>query len=127
MSLLARIAEGADSPPPTLSRAALEALSRYGFPGNVRELENILERALALCGGTVIHEEDLLLDPVDREPGGAGAGSGPDDRRLQEYLDEIERGAIGGRCRKPAAIVPQPHGCSASPSVRCATAWSAWA
>ena len=100
VALLAKIAEGAGSPPPTLSRAALEALSRYGFPGNVRELENILERALALSGGSVIHEEDLLLDPVDGEAGTRGASGSGEDRPLQEYLDGIERAAISGALQK---------------------------
>ena len=36
---------------PTLSAAALQRLSRHAFPGNVRELENLLQRALALSGG----------------------------------------------------------------------------
>ncbi|GAA5098176.1 sigma-54-dependent transcriptional regulator [Wohlfahrtiimonas larvae] len=40
---------------------ALSALSQYTFPGNVRELENILERASALCDGEIIHAENLLL------------------------------------------------------------------
>ncbi|MFN2308134.1 MAG: sigma 54-interacting transcriptional regulator, partial [Gammaproteobacteria bacterium] len=40
---------------------AVDALNRYTFPGNVRELENILERALTLCEGDVIHADDLHL------------------------------------------------------------------
>ena len=44
-----------------LSAAALEALCRHGFPGNVRELENILERAMAFANGGVIEVEDLAL------------------------------------------------------------------
>ena len=44
-----------------LSGAALQALRSHGFPGNVRELENILERALAFANGGVIEVEDLAL------------------------------------------------------------------
>jgi two-component system response regulator PilR (NtrC family) len=46
---------------PSLSQAALEALLAYEFPGNVRELENILERAVALCEGGTIEAADLHL------------------------------------------------------------------
>jgi two-component system response regulator PilR (NtrC family) len=61
-ALLARIARDAGvSPPPTLTAEALEHLMRYGFPGNVRELENLLHRALALSGNTVIAQGDLGL------------------------------------------------------------------
>ena len=42
-------------------RAALQALQRYPFPGNIRELENVLERAFTLCESGVIQPEDLLL------------------------------------------------------------------
>ena len=51
-AVLARLAADAGvSPPPTLSAAALALLARYPFPGNVRELENLLHRAVALSGG----------------------------------------------------------------------------
>lgn len=51
--------------PPKLSSGAVKALSLYSFPGNVRELENILERATALCAGDTIEVEDLHLGPEE--------------------------------------------------------------
>ena len=74
-SILARISERAESPPARLSPAATAALKRYRFPGNVRELENILERAVALAGNDVLMADDLMLPaepeadmPIDAEP-----------------------------------------------------------
>ncbi len=46
---------------PSLQRPAMEALIKYPFPGNVRELENILERAMTLCESDLISTEDLQL------------------------------------------------------------------
>ena len=60
--VLERIARDADVlPPPTLTRDALVHLARYPFPGNVRELENLLHRAVALSGGETIDAFDLGL------------------------------------------------------------------
>ena len=50
-----------------LSPAARDALEAYDFPGNVRELENILERAMAMCDGSTIDADDLML-PQRRRP-----------------------------------------------------------
>jgi len=47
---------------PGISKRAVEALMDYGFPGNVRELENILERALALADNNIIETDDLALN-----------------------------------------------------------------
>jgi two-component system response regulator PilR (NtrC family) len=77
-----------------LSDRALTALLNYPFPGNVRELENILERAVALCEGQVIREEDLQLPPVDPDFA-AGVAALPDgNMSLESYMDEIEKKAI---------------------------------
>jgi two-component system response regulator PilR (NtrC family) len=61
-AVLERIARDAGvSPPPRLTREALVHLERYQFPGNVRELENLLHRAVALSGGETIDVYDLGL------------------------------------------------------------------
>lgn len=62
---LEKIAKETQLPAPTLSKAALAALNDYHFPGNVRELENILERAFTLCEDDVIDQDDLKLSTED--------------------------------------------------------------
>lgn len=94
-TLLTRIAAGGDRPP-ALSREAVDALCAYPFPGNVRELENVLERAYALCAGERIDAADLGLMPVDDETPELPAGELP----LQDYLDRMERAAIEDALRK---------------------------
>jgi len=77
--------------PPKLSAAAFKALEFYSFPGNVRELENILERATALCSGDSIEVDDLQLGPEEiHDAGIEGRGS----ETLDEYLNRLERQAI---------------------------------
>ena len=83
--------QAGDRTPPELTPAALQELQTYDFPGNVRELENVLERALALTTGTEIDGKDLQL-----VPSAADKDAPPDVSRLplQERLDFVEKKAI---------------------------------
>jgi two-component system response regulator PilR (NtrC family) len=78
---------------PTLSASALSSLQRYYFPGNVRELENILERALALYEGNSIESNDLNL-PVDVNNTSKSQEYNPVLGSLKDHLEKIERKAI---------------------------------
>ncbi|MEK7435760.1 MAG: sigma-54 dependent transcriptional regulator [Pseudomonadota bacterium] len=88
-SMLLRLA-GSGGQALRLSATAQAALVGYDFPGNVRELENILERAVALCGGGEIEPGDLRLTPARQTGDAPSSGKWP----LQDYLDRIEREAI---------------------------------
>jgi two-component system response regulator PilR (NtrC family) len=93
-----------------LTPDALAALEAYAFPGNVRELENILERGVALASSGVLTADDLML-PAGEAPAEAASGAGdgvavaplpqaplavvdgvPSD--LATYLDDVERSAL---------------------------------
>jgi two-component system response regulator PilR (NtrC family) len=93
-SILERIARASGAAPARLSDAALAELVRYDFPGNIRELENVLERAMALSGGAQIGADELMLRPVAAEEGGGRAADGALGAPLPEYLDRVEREAI---------------------------------
>jgi len=109
-AMLRRLSARIGAQLPEATPAARAALQRYAFPGNVRELENILERAIALSVSGIIDIEDLKL----RSPVAAVAGeSAPADTRaaqplavplpapppvgagaLGDQLEDIERAAI---------------------------------
>jgi two-component system response regulator PilR (NtrC family) len=100
-SILRRLAAELGEVLPELSEKARAALVSYPFPGNVRELENILERAVALCDGVHIEVADLSLPTVSL---GDSLDKGPSqdkpsvrnatDAALPDALEQIERETI---------------------------------
>jgi two-component system response regulator PilR (NtrC family) len=91
--VLGRLAANQGVPAPRLTKKAQAALLGYRFPGNVRELENILERALTLCAGDEIDADDIQLRP-STEPELGMADLAPDGSPLGAQLEGIERDAI---------------------------------
>lgn len=108
--LLARISADYDMPTPEISENALTSLKNYDFPGNVRELENVLERAFALCDEGEIKAEDLQLSTdgeariktrsvvppssdkdVEQDP---TEETSSDVDSLETYLEDIEKSVI---------------------------------
>jgi two-component system response regulator PilR (NtrC family) len=87
---LTRIAQGVNKKTPKLSAAALSRLKSYGFPGNIRELENIIERSVTLLEGDLLNEDDLNL-PAEKKETEHGDSSAS---LLDHKMEQIERNAI---------------------------------
>ncbi len=107
--VLSKLAREWETNKPTLADDALEALQDYPFYGNVRELENILERAMTLSEAELIHAEDLHLpelsgrfDDIDEEDderdqaprSAAGAVPQRGEQDLETFLEQVEKEAI---------------------------------
>ena len=105
-AILARLAGEQADELPALTEEAEAALAAYPFPGNVRELENILERAVALCDGKHIEVADLYLPQVDSLIGQetdvplrpavapSPTAMGPDGTPLPDAIEQMERDTI---------------------------------
>lgn len=98
-ALLKRIAAANATAVATLRPEAGEALKQYQFPGNVRELENLLERACALCEENAIGVDDLQLGSAQRPVVSTKTAASGDllsavAGDLDEYLADIERNVL---------------------------------
>jgi two-component system, NtrC family, response regulator PilR len=100
-AVLQRLGRRGNTEPPRLSDDALEMLQSYPFPGNVRELENVLERALTLCGDGLITSEHIKLRGSARPTTPNAEATLPttdimEDRggALGDKLEDMEREAI---------------------------------
>jgi two-component system response regulator PilR (NtrC family) len=104
---LERLAAEQARPRPRLSPEAERALLAHDYPGNVRELANVLERAVTLCDGAVIQVNDLPPGFRGRPQAGAPAAvSGLPDGGLdlQAYLDAIERELLEQALRRTSGV-----------------------
>ncbi|MDJ0870524.1 MAG: sigma-54 dependent transcriptional regulator [Gammaproteobacteria bacterium] len=86
--ILERLADQAQQESPVISHEAVAALRAHEFPGNVRELENLLERAMTLCGGETIELDDLGISGAEASPQD-GQTHAADN--LESLLDRVEK------------------------------------
>ncbi len=89
--ILQRLCKAQNKSIPNIHEQAIEKLKAYDFFGNVRELENVLERALTLCEGDTITAEHLLMRSKPRATAVNVDASG---MALPDYLENIEKQAI---------------------------------
>jgi two-component system, NtrC family, response regulator AtoC len=97
-----RSAEDLGLDPPILSERAVELLESYAWPGNIRELKNVIERAMLLCGSPVIEPEHLPMDKLSATWTSVPARPNSDDHRTR-ILDALE--ACAGNQTRAAELL----------------------
>ena len=89
-----KLAPELGTPVESISEAAVQCLMQYEWPGNVRQLENVIERSLVLCGKPVLDAADVRLDDAGRSRAQSGDGFLPPGMSLDEYEKSIIREAL---------------------------------
>lgn len=92
--ILEKLARAMQRKPAHLAPDAVALLKNHGFPGNVRELENMLERAMTLAEDEVIRTEDIHLQTPAPDAGSDVADTAPGQQPLGTYLGDVEKEAI---------------------------------
>jgi len=93
---------------PEISDEAMEALKGHNYTGNVRELVNILQRALTMCEGNLIQPDDLMLEHIGapetagsvESAAAASAVDKTDDQSLDTYMEDIEKQILEDALKK---------------------------
>ena len=94
---LARFAADNEKEIEGITPAALDALMEYHWPGNIRQLENSVERAVALSSGRMIDEKDIYLDTRQSKPAASSSSSMqflPEGITLEQWEDNMIREAL---------------------------------
>ena len=74
-------------PVPELAKAALDKLKSYHFPGNVRELQYAIERAVIMADGDILGAADIIFSPIEAAPEA-------ETRQQETNLEELEKKTI---------------------------------
>jgi two-component system, NtrC family, response regulator PilR len=108
--ILARLSADYGGTPPMLAPEAMAALVDHPFPGNVRELENVLERAFTLCENSIIQARDLQLSGTGTIANGDDPDYGDDRKQPDDTAlpDPVESGAAE-RAADDTTGHPSPH------------------
>ncbi len=94
--ILAKLCRETSRPTCTFTKDALAILVKYDYPGNVRELENILERTLAFCSNLQIDKEELQLlnKEISQNTDNLPIIDSDHGLPLQDFLDKLEKDSI---------------------------------
>ena len=76
---------------PVISPEAMTALKNHDYTGNVRELMNILQRAVTMCENNIIEPDDLMLEQVSMQEPDPTLAERDDDQTLDTYIEDIEK------------------------------------
>jgi formate hydrogenlyase transcriptional activator len=99
----------------TIPSATMDALCRYHWPGNIRELQNVIERAVIISGGPALSVDvaDLKFPTTAHPEERATPGSSKTNTALRDVLDDTERQQILQALKQSNWVVAGPHGAAA--------------
>ncbi len=89
-----------ESETPEISKEAMESLVQHDYTGNVRELINILQRAVTMCESDTIMPEDLMLEQASIPVAQSGTHERDDDQSLDTYIEDIEKHMLEDALKK---------------------------
>ena len=89
-----------ESEVPRISEEAMQGLKDHQYTGNVRELINILQRAVTMCENNIIKPDDLMLEQVSIKDSGQDLNDRDEEQSLDTYIEDIEKKMLEDALKK---------------------------